>query len=440
MSKTLQAPHWIPYHRDDKDIVFFGRWQPRYVKIVMDGIDPPYLEDIPENAAVILRHYPSSELYGQRGFAGYTSFAQPMTVEMESVEAYYGTQGSAKDEFTGKLYRDTSGSVAETKEAVVSAALTPEEAAVQHIEVSRQIAERIRARGYPLDRFWFEGLNEPMLWSIEPPEAVARYERKRISEANRYGLNLTVLNCGVGWPGNGGVQNAPVQWDWARPMFEVWKPNHILGLHEYCGLNGPGENYRWWMGRYLQCPYQVNIVMTETGLDAGVVPGMAGKGWWDLPPTSVREKARQYIGMMNWYETECLKDPRVRGLCIFTYDGVGEHWGHFNIKVSDWQEEFLAWLAPRPELPDNGAEPSSFNQALQLACTEHQCIQLNPGAAIQKQLVIDGFTPTSGEFDFTYAGVAYIAQRAERMSDGAVRGYFAPRSNFNAVAWIKLVA
>lgn len=440
MSKTLQAPHWIPYHRDSNDVGFFGRWNPRYVLIIMDGLDPPYLQDVPADAAIILRHYPSSELDHQRGFAGFAAASGETDLRARltppGVEEYYATQGSGKDLATEVRYRILENAPSPTTSAAL---LTPEEAAVKHIETTRQIAERIQAQGFPLERFWFTGLNEPMLWSVEPPEAVARYERKRIQEANRYGYNLAVLNAGVGWPGNGGVKDAPVQWSWARPIFDVWRANHILGLHEYCGLNGPQENWRWWMGRFLQCPYQVNIVMTESGIDAGVVPGMAGKGWFDLAPTSIREKARLYIQMMEWYEAECLRDSRVRGACLFTYDGVSQHWGHFNIKISDWQEEFMAWLTPRPELPSS-PPAQGFNAALQAACTEHQCIQLNPAAALQKHLLADGFVPTSNEFDFNYGGVAYIAQRAERLGDGAVRGYYVPRTNFGTVFWLALSA
>ncbi len=169
--------------------------------------------------------------------------------------------------------------------------MTPEQAAEMQVGVARQMAERLRAQGHSLSRFWFEGLNEPMFWSIEPPAAVARLERRRLELMHAAGLNSVVLNAGVGWPGNGGGDGAPVQWDWFKPVVEVWGAQDLLGLHEYCGLNGPQENWGWWMGRYRQCPYSVPILISETGVDGGV-SGQPGKGWLNLPPSTTAEQGK----------------------------------------------------------------------------------------------------------------------------------------------------
>jgi hypothetical protein len=50
-------------------------------------------------------------------------------------------------------------------------------------------------------------------------------------------------------------------------------------------------------------------------------------------------------------------------------------------------------------------------------------LAFNPEAALQKAAFKDGFTPNSGEFSVDFAGDTFIAQRAERLSDGAVRVY-----------------
>jgi hypothetical protein len=393
MSKTLLSVHWIPAHRDGRDAPFFAAWNPPYVKIVCDGDNPPYLEDVPPQSEVILRHYPASENFFQRGFA----------------------------------------------------AKSPEQVAREHAETAERMAFCVNAKGYDIDRCYFEGLNEPLLWSIEPPELVARYEVARLAAMHERGLNSVVLNCGVGWPANSGP-GTPVAWDWFAPVAEVMGPHDLLGLHEYWFLNGPQENWGWWGGRYTQCPFPVPIVITETGIDCGVVPGQAGSGWLRLPQAQLRDRSRAYIAQLAWYESMLLQDARIRGACVFTYDGNGSHWGGFNIKLDDWQIEFLAWLGTRPELPPRPDLPQpkppepppaqpTFEAALHEAIAARQQIFLNPAAALQKHILADGFVPTCNEFDMTHDGAAYLVQRAERLSDGAVRGYYAPRGQWNDVRW-----
>jgi hypothetical protein len=439
VTKTLFSPHWIPDHYETTDAAFFRDWRPRFVKILTNTLDVPHVGDVPGDAAIIVRHYPSSELNFQRGFAGYETAHVPVAPAIPDASAYYGGQGSGRDLLSEAEYR------LRQQQGVTTSPMTPEQAAEMQVDIARQIAGRLRAQGYPLNRFWFEGINEPMFWSVEPQEPVARLERKRLQLMHAAGLNSVVLNAGVGWPGNGGVSNTPVQWGWFQPVFEVWGEHDMLGLHEYCGLNGPQENWGWWMGRYKQCPLPVPIVITETGIDGGVVPGQAGKGWLNLPPTSMREKARQYIGQLAAYEQELLKDARIRSGMIFTYDAVGDQWSHYNIKVSDWQIEWLAWLATRPDLPSQPSPippgpASGFAEALQEECSAHQVIFLNPNAALQKRLLADGFVPTSNEFEMQYDGTVYVAQRAERLSDGAVRGYYVVKGQWSNVKWMPLTA
>lgn len=53
-----------------------------------------------------------------------------------------------------------------------------------------------------------------------------------------------------------------------------------------------------------------------------------------------------------------------------------------------------------------------------------QLIQFNPTAALQRQIFADQFVPNSPEFNLTFDESPYLAQRAERLSDGAVRVYY----------------
>lgn len=65
-----------------------------------------------------------------------------------------------------------------------------------------------------------------------------------------------------------------------------------------------------------------------------------------------------------------------------------------------------------------------------------QAIQFNPAAALQKRIFADGLVPNSPEFDVSYAGVSYVAQRAEHLQAGEVRIYYAPVTNYNQVAFV----
>jgi hypothetical protein len=69
--------------------------------------------------------------------------------------------------------------------------------------------------------------------------------------------------------------------------------------------------------------------------------------------------------------------------------------------------------------PTSGLRESLLGEA-----QRRQVLKLNPQAALQSVMLRDGFIPTSEEFPLSHAGQSYVAQRAERLSDGAVRVYY----------------
>lgn len=76
-------------------------------------------------------------------------------------------------------------------------------------------------------------------------------------------------------------------------------------------------------------------------------------------------------------------------------------------------------------------EPSATLDAHLLQRGEaEQRIQFNPGASLQQAIFRDGFVPNSPEFGANFEGTSYVAQRAERLSDGAVRVYFCEAGDF----------
>jgi hypothetical protein len=85
----------------------------------------------------------------------------------------------------------------------------------------------------------------------------------------------------------------------------------------------------------------------------------------------------------------------------------------------------LAALPAGPVTPDRAA--------LLAAAASRQVLPLNRQAALLKRIAADGFMPTSNEFRFE----AFVAQRAERFSDGKVRVYFVSPSNFADVRFVE---
>jgi hypothetical protein len=79
--------------------------------------------------------------------------------------------------------------------------------------------------------------------------------------------------------------------------------------------------------------------------------------------------------------------------------------------------------------------PALPPRELLLAAAEKRiALAFNPEAALQKAAFKDGFVPNGEEFALEFAGSTFICQRAERLSDGAVRVYHC-RSGEWATVW-----
>lgn len=80
---------------------------------------------------------------------------------------------------------------------------------------------------------------------------------------------------------------------------------------------------------------------------------------------------------------------------------------------------------------------ASLDEALHGEAQSHQAIQFNPMAALQKRADADGFTVNSPEFDLTFGGVTYRAQRAEHQASGVVRCYYVEVPIWTTVKFIE---
>ena len=74
-----------------------------------------------------------------------------------------------------------------------------------------------------------------------------------------------------------------------------------------------------------------------------------------------------------------------------------------------------------------------LERALIGAAEANQLIQFNPAAALQSAIFRDDLVPNSPEFRLEFQGRSYVAQRAEHLDSGAVRVYYAPTDDVQAV-------
>jgi hypothetical protein len=120
--------------------------------------------------------------------------------------------------------------------------------------------------------------------------------------------------------------------------------NGAAVLHEYWADQGVQENWGWWCGRVLKCPWQVPIVIGETGIDMGVKKGglpFDQRGWLGIA------SPERYAGELADYVSRMSADKRFWGCCVFAADHASHDWYSFDIEPA-----YQAILAtPIPDAP-----------------------------------------------------------------------------------------
>lgn len=88
------------------------------------------------------------------------------------------------------------------------------------------------------------------------------------------------------------------------------------------------------------------------------------------------------------------------------------------------------------QIGEDMPQHATLHDALIWNAQKNQVIQFNPDAALQKRIFAAGFVPNSPEFDMTFNGVAYVAQRAEHMGSGEVRVYYCKDGWWDNVSYV----
>lgn len=296
----------------------------------------------------------------------------------------------------------------------------------------------------PPEQFIVLGINEPHVWRTadgsnwgdpygEGVKRTVAYTVAFLRRLRELGIRGGALNLSVGWPANSGTDMPPV-WEPYEPVRdEILAGDHFLVVHEYWPKQGPHKRWGWLGGRVLSCPWDVPIIIGETGMEQRVVQDLPDPNTWGwryyLTP-------QQYYDQLSEYNRRMMTDRRIHSLQIFSWD-----YSHPFDSVDIRREPSVLPLIPRNDAWDNMVDwqptkpppTDDFAARLLAEAERQQVIQFNPQAALQKRIFADGLVPNSAEFPFENN----IAQRAERLSDGTVRAYYVPVGEWDKVDFVQ---
>jgi hypothetical protein len=206
----------------------------------------------------------------------------------------------------------------------------PEGTGKRHAQEWSAHADRL---GLDLSKTFMLGINEPSVWDPGVPEALRLYTIALCDEGTALNLRVGALQLSVGWPANTGP-DTPSDWGPYWGVDEAIKRgNHVLVVHEYWADAGPADNWGWWCGRVLTCPWNVPIIVGETGIDQYVKysdVSQQSRGWQGVPGMS----PERYAGELADYNYRMTQDPRFKGSNAFTCDFANSEWASFDVEPS----------------------------------------------------------------------------------------------------------
>jgi len=201
--------------------------------------------------------------------------------------------------------------------------------------------------------YWL-GWNEPGIDSVEQMAWYADFERERVVALAEIGLKAAIGNFSTGTP-------EPDEFVAFLPAIAAAKEHGgILALHEYSapsmmdglghGLPGLETNadacsltlrYRYWYETYLRHnDLVIPLIVTEAGIDGGVLRGSAGVSGWqslsgdDVPSGITAITLDDYLADLDWYDNELRRDPYVLGFAVFNVGDADGEWASFDLTSS----------------------------------------------------------------------------------------------------------
>jgi hypothetical protein len=194
-------------------------------------------------------------------------------------------------------------------------------------------ADEICARAREIGATHVEGINEDNTnVSQERRWQLSAYYAAFAKRAHELGFCAVLGNIGQGQP-------EIINWQDYHEMISAMhidpdpRKSDFLGLHEYWQFHGPGEGWSWLAGRFIRCPFQVPIVITECGIDLGAsCPGVELYGGQVMPQHGWKTcvSPETYVAQLAEYIRLCSSDPRFAGATPFTFGG-GSGWDDFDV-------------------------------------------------------------------------------------------------------------
>jgi len=225
----------------------------------------------------------------------------------------------------------------------------------------------------PYVEIW-EGPNEPPVGTREQREKLSEFTLRWIELMHDEGLQTAALSLSVGWPAIG------TAWEFA----DVAIAADYWSLHEYSAPRmQDGQGY--YCLRYRNTAKElaeVGVTMprtfiTEAGIDGGVLPNGARKGW-----KTYAQNREDYFEQILWYNHELRKDPYIVAFTPFT-SGPYSDWVDF-----DFDRELVKMLKKHldtvPDLPTIPVPPIVNEDTIRRACWDRQNVPYNPEAALQR--------------------------------------------------------
>lgn len=208
---------------------------------------------------------------------------------------------------------------------------------------AREWAEKVQQGRVklPLDRCWFQGINEPD--SNHAQQAIDTYTLELTLGLAAVGARVSGWVFGTGHPSTVNLDpKGVVDWHWyAASAQALAEYGGLADFHAYGSWNQmPLDDH---LCRMETCPYALPAIFTETGIDEGIV-GQAGHGWRS------HLSADQYMAWLDAMQVRVrqrLANSKLdlRAMCIFTYDYSAD-WKDFDVQIVRDQLAETRWTTP----------------------------------------------------------------------------------------------
>jgi len=296
----------------------------------------------------------------------------------------------------------------------------------EHADFWAQQVDKYVPKDMPRDQFFCIANNEPAVGNEDLIHPVDLYNEAFADAMGAHGLRPGTGNISVG--------NPPTNlWPSFRRMINAtYRNKGFVVLHEYWGDTGPTAVYPFNVGRLKYFPREdVPIFVGECGLEQKAIADVPHEGW------KLHVSKEQYASQLMEYENIIRRIPRlVHSLSVFTMSN-NPPWNTLDYReilpLLQTNKEFDKMMWAYNNTPPVVGMPN--RESIIRESDLHQVIEFNPGAALQKAALRDGFHPNSAEFKYSESGKDWIAQRTERMDRHSVRTYFVPYGEWDKVAY-----